>query len=322
MATLLQSIKEMIDNISVTDKQEESIETSTNNLDGHITNDENDLDVKSTFITGSYYRDTILRPLDDVDIFAVLDRKEWSDKYGNLPKPQAVLTKIKNKLNSISDYKDKVSQDRPCVTVKLSDKNFDILPSFEESFGGYLIPNHDLESWTYSYPEELTKNLKESHKNNDYKLKDIIKAVKYWNRENKKYIPSFHIEETMITIFSVNSFTNYEEGIRLWFDNAQYYLNKSRFKTENQYNKSIENVIAVKDELNKAKAHLDKKENAEAIQIWKDLFGKEFPVADENEAKNFAKKISTGSLKVASTGFISDTVGRNIPASKGFYGDL
>lgn len=322
MATLLHKIKEMIDNISVTDKQEDTINTATNNLSNHLTKDENDLDIDSTFVNGSYERDTMIRPLDDVDIFAVLNRDEWTDDYGNLPKPQAVLTKIKNKLNSISDYKDKVTQDRPCVTVTLKAINFDVLPSFEESFGGYLIPNYDLESWTYSYPEQLTNNLNDSHRKNDYKLKDVIKAVKYWNRENKKLIPSFQIEETMISYFNINKITNYEEAIRLWFNNSEYYLEKNKFKTSNQYDDAIKKIKSVQEKLNKAKDHIDNKENDKAIQIWKDVFGKEFRLSDVEEAKAFSKLLSEGSLKAASTGAISSTVGRNIPASKGFYGDL
>jgi hypothetical protein len=322
MATLLQKIKEMIDNISVTDRQEDTINTATNNLSNHLKKDENDLDIDSTFVNGSYERDTMIRPLDDVDIFAVLNRDEWTDDYRNLPKPQAVLTKIKNKLNSISDYKDKVTQDRPCVTVTLKAINFDVLPSFEESFGGYLIPNYDLESWTYSYPEQLTNNLNDSHRKNDYKLKDVIKAVKYWNRENKKLIPSFQIEETMISYFNINKITNNEEAIRLWFNNAEYYLEKNKFKTNNQYDDAIKKIKSVRDKLNKAKDHIDNKENDEAIQIWKDVFGKEFRLSDVEEAKAFSNQLSEGSLKAASTGAISSTVGRNIPASKGFYGDL
>lgn len=322
MATLLQKIKEMIDNISVTDKQEDTINTATNNLYNHLTKNENNLDIDSTFVNGSYERDTMIRPLDDVDIFAVLNRDEWTDDYGNLPKPQAVLTKIKNKLNSISDYKDKVTQDRPCVTVTLKAINFDVLPSFEESFGGYLIPNYDLESWTYSYPEQLTNNLNDAHRKNDYKLKDVIKAVKYWNRENKKLIPSFQIEETMISYFNINKVTNYEEAIRLWFNNAEYYLEKNKFKTSNQYDDAIKKIKSVRDKINKAKDHIDNKENDEAIQIWKDVFGKEFRLSDVEEAKAFSKQLSEGSLKAASTGAVSSTVGRNIPASKGFYGDL
>jgi len=40
------------------------------------------------------------------------------------------------------------------------------------------------------------------------------------------------------------------------------------------------------------------------------------------EAKNFAKSLSDGSLKISSSGLLSTTVGKSVSASKGFYGDI
>jgi len=320
--TLLECISGLIDNISVTDRQEENIEGSLSNLEGHLKDEDNDLHVTKTFTNGSYERDTIIRPLNDIDLFAVLDREAWKDESGNLPNPQSVLTKIKNYLNDQADYEGKVSQDRPCVTVKLSDKNFDVLPSFEEFGGGYLIPNYDLKSWTYSYPEQLTTNLDAIHRQRSYKVKPTIKAVKYWNREKGKLIPSYHIEEAAINIFSVNDFTNFEQSIRLWFNNAEYYLQSNKFKSNDDYTTSINRIKKVKGKLNEAKEKYDDGKEDEAIQIWKDVFGKEFPTADEDEAKNFSKSLSEGSLKISAAGTLSTTVGTAISASKGFFGDI
>src|SRR5690606_2321587 len=112
MPTLLQSISKLIENITVTDKQEENISSYVNNITTTLEEDET-LMLKETFLNGSYERDTIIRPLDDIDIFAVLDEEEWKDEYGNLPKPQSVLSKIKNFLDKQNDYKGKVKQDRP-----------------------------------------------------------------------------------------------------------------------------------------------------------------------------------------------------------------
>lgn len=320
--TLLECISGLIDNISVTDKQEENIKGSLSNLEGHLKDEDNDLHVTKTFTNGSYERDTIIRPLNDIDLFAVLDREAWKDEYGNLPNPQSVLTKIKNYLNDQPDYKDKVSQDRPCVTVKLSDKNFDVLPSFEEIGGGYLIPNYDLKSWTYSYPEQLTTNLDNIHRQRSYKVKPTIKTIKYWNREKGKLIPSYHIEESAINIFSLNDFTNFDQSIRLWFNNAEYHLQSNKFKSNDDYTTSINRIEKVKEKLNEAKEKYDDGKEDEAIQIWKDIFGKEFPTVDEDEAKNFSKSLSEGSLKISGTGTLSTTVGTAISASKGFFGDI
>ena len=191
--TLLQRIDGLIENISVTDRQEENIKGSVGNLTNCLKNKDSGLNVKEVFTNGSYERDTIIRPLNDIDLFAVLKKEEWNDKFGNLPNPQAVLTKIKDYLNGQNDYKDKAKQDRPCVTVVLSGKDFDVLPSFEQIGGGYQIPNYDLKSWTYSYPEQLTKHLNDVNRDRKYQVKPVIKVVKYWNRENNKIIPSYHI---------------------------------------------------------------------------------------------------------------------------------
>lgn len=317
--TVLQSISTFIDNITVTDKQEDNIKQSVSNIDGHLTNDENDLHINHTFTNGSYERDTIIRPLDDIDMFAVLNLEDWRDENGNYPSPQSVLTKFKNYLNGLHDYKGKVSQSRPCVSIELSNKTFDVLPSFRQELGGYLIPSHDLKGWTYTFPEKLTADLDEVHKKRNYKVKPTIKAVKQWNRLKGKIIPSFHIEEVAIGIFSVNSFTNYEESIRLWFNQAEYYLQASRFDSYDDYSSSLKKVKAVKDKLNDAKKLYDDGKEAEATAVWKEVFESEFPSAEAEEAKGYGKALSEGSLKMSPTGGISTTIGVTIPASKGFY---
>ena len=320
--TLLQSINQLIDNISVTDRQEENIKNSLSNLAGHLKDKDNDLHITTTFTNGSYERDTIIRPLDDIDTFAVLDAEKWKDEKGSLASPQSVLTKMKNYLNGLTDYKDKVSQDRPCVTVKLSDKNFDVLPSFAQDSGGYLMPNNDLQSWTYTFPEQLTTNLDNVNRVRDYKVKPTVKAIKYWNREKGKLIPSYHIEEVAISIFQMSAFTNFEQSIRIWFNNAEFYLSSGKFKSNDQYTTTFNRIASVKNKLNDAKKKYDDGKEDEAKQIWKDIFGKEFPSVDVDEAKNFSESLSQGTLKISSTGALSTSGGMAIAASKGFHGDL
>lgn len=322
MPTLLQCIDDLIDNISVSDRQEENIKSSVSNIEGYLNDEQNNLGISRTFLNGSYERDTNIRPLDDIDIFAVLDRDHWEDANGQLPNPQSVLSKFKNYLNGLSDYKDKVSQNRPCVTIELSDKDFDILPSFELAGGGYQIPSPDLKSWITTYPELLTFDLDSTHKKCNYKLKPLIKVIKYWNRDKGKIIPSFHIEEVAINIFKISSFKNFEEGIRLWFNNAEYNLQSYKLNSNDKYDSILKKIKWEKDKLNKAKAKYDIGNEGESIQIWKDVFGKEFPTVDIEEAKQFSKSLSVGSLKIGSSGLLSNTVGKAVSSSKGFFGGI
>jgi hypothetical protein len=324
MSTLLQSIDKFIENITVTDRQEENIDASFNNLKTNLMKDDSNLSVKEVFLNGSYERDTIIRPLDDIDLFAVIDETDYQDN-GADPNPQSVLTKFKNYLNSLNDYKDKVKQDRPCVTVVLSDKNFDVLPSLRKA-GALYIPNSDLTGWTFTDPKTHTKNLNDVNKlryngkNNN--VKSIVKAVKQWKREKNQNIPSFHIEEVAINIFNIWNFTNLEEGIRLWFENAEGNLQVGRFKSYDEYSKVKEKINQVKSKLQDAKKHLDGKKEGAAKKIWKDVFGKEFPAIDDEEAKNFSKSLSDGTLKYSATAGLSATIGSAMAASKGFYGDI
>lgn len=76
MPTLLQCIDTLIDNISVSDRQEENILASVSNIKGYLNDIDNGLSITRTFTNGSYERDTIIRPLDDIDIFAVLRRDD------------------------------------------------------------------------------------------------------------------------------------------------------------------------------------------------------------------------------------------------------
>ena len=321
MATLLQSITEFINNISVTDRQEENIKSSVGNLTSCLMNKESNLFVEDVFTNGSWERDTIIRPLNDVDLFAVLKKSDWQDEYGNLPSPQSVLTKIKNYLNDQNDYKGKVKQDRPCVTVELSDKNFDILPSFDNGLGGFYIPNYDLKSWTTSNPQKLTDDLNNSNRNRKFKVKPTIKSVKSWNRGIDKLIPSYHIEEIAISIFLFKDFTNYEESIRMWFNNAEFYMLTEKFKSTSDYDAAKTKLAKVKKKLNEAKDLLDKGEEYKAKEIWKEIFGKDFPLTDEEEAKNFSKAMQEGTLKVTAAGILSTISGKAVQISGGFHGE-
>lgn len=320
MSTLLQSISILIDNITVTDRQEANIENSVANLDAHLKKEESGLSVLDTFTNGSWERDTIIRPLDDVDIFCVLKREDWEDEDGELPSPQSVLSKMRNYLNGLNDYKDKVSQNRPCVTITLSDKNFDVLPSFDVEGVGYYIPNYDLQSWTISDPKKLTTDLNSTHASYGYKLKQTIRAIKYWNRENGKLIPSYHIEETAIDLFIFSSFTNYEISIRTWFNSAV--LIPARFKSHQQYEDAHNKMKAAKEDLNEAKSLFDNDKKDEAIKIWKSMFGKEFPSTDKAEARAYSQQLTEGTLKVSSAGTIGSSTGVYAKSVGGFYGEV
>lgn len=317
--TLEKAIDKFVENITVTDKQEDVIDSAFSNIESLLLDEDCNLSVKDVFLNGSYVRDTMIRPLDDIDVFAVLDAADYYEN-GERPNPQSVLTKFKNYLGGLPDYKDKVSQDRPCVTIELSKLKIDVLPALRE-YGALHIPNESLTEWVLTAPKTHTSKLDTVNSLRDGKVKDIVKVVKSWKKQNDYKIPSFHIEEIAISIFNICSFSNLEEGIRKWFKYAKSYIMIDRFNTENQYNAALKAINAVADELSDAKSKLDDKKEAEAIKIWHDIFGNDFPTISEEEAKRMSSLLSEGKLRYGAATGLSAMSGHAVAASKGFYGE-
>ena len=112
---------------------------------------------------------------------------------------------------------------------------------------------------------------------------------------------------------------------------------KERNTKELEYNKRIQVEIEkarqegiqatlikdiVKSRLAEAKRLIDDNKVGEAKKIWKDIFGREFPVLDEEDAKNIADASKKGALKYSATTGLSTIAGSAMAASKGFYGDV
>jgi hypothetical protein len=318
--TLLQAINKFNEKITVTDRQEGVISASIENLESNLLDPGCGLNADETFLNGSYERDTIIRPLDDVDIFLVLDTEKYFEN-GALPDPVKVLQKIKGCLNNVPEYEGKVKRDTPCITIELSKIDFDVLPSFPAFNDIYYIPTYDLSGWTISQPTLLTSQLEEVNRKRKYLVKPLVRSIKKWNVINDKLIPSFHIEEIAIWIFDYQEIKNLYQGILLWFRNAKSRFDISKFKDQNSLEKAVKKYDATLQKLEEADEGYSKGDEEKAIAIWKEIFGVDFPTIDEEEAKNFSKALTEGGLKSNATGELSTSIGVTAVASKGFFGD-
>ena len=319
MATLLQAINQFIENITPSDLQEDVVQGAYDNLEGYLTSDECTLNIKEVFLNGSYIRGTMIRPINDIDVFAVIDDTDYYIN-GQVPNPQSVLTSFKNYLNSIGDYKDKCRQDRPCITIDLSKLHIDVLPALRHA-GALSIPDSSLTRWIFTDPKTHNQNFSDMDRRCNYKAKDIVKAVKRWKNDRSLPLPSFQTEVIAIYIFNLFPFKNAEEGIRLWFEHAEGYLTQGMSGSYNQYLTVRDAIRDTKSKLNQAKIYVDDGNQAAATKIWKEVFQRDFPAVDVNEARSFGEAIRDGGLKWSATTGLSTIAGSAIAASKGFYGE-
>ena len=181
-----------------------SIDTIKSRLTSYFGNE-----VIDKIVFGSYTRETILpRKVDeksDIDLMVV-----FKNTYNY--KPQTFL----NRLKSFAETKysrSEIYQSSPTIVLELNHIKFELVPAYI-SYGMYCIPKNSSE-WMYTNPNSFNENLIRCNKNNLYKIKPVIRLLKYWNIENNfRQLSSFELEskiadEMIYSYISCTSYTDY-----------------------------------------------------------------------------------------------------------------
>lgn len=216
--TVLQYFNDLSSRLNLTDRQIESINASRNRILTALQASSKIFLIyqKPCFYTGSYSRDTIIRPLDDIDLYIRINYSKHAE--GKSPREIMVLF-IQAIKKTLPMTPMKVSP--PCIEIKFSDKRFEVVPvvSYKDNTDLYDIPTSDLKGWELCYPTLPNKWLTQANKRNGGFFIPLIKMVKQWIRNNnlRKPIKSFHIELLTDLAFSEYSIENYPIGIYLWF---------------------------------------------------------------------------------------------------------
>ena len=177
-----------------------------------------------SFLTGSYSRNTSIRPPKDVDFFIVLNDK----KYGDL-KPSELLNLLEKTLKEILPDTT-IFQQTHSVTIEYDEEfSIDVIPAFEINSELYKIPHvsENSDIWLESNPKIHGEKLTEANDATNGLLVPIVKLLKAWKRDKCSYVKSFHLELLAIEIINNSDVESYATGINLFFDNAGNYLENS-----------------------------------------------------------------------------------------------
>jgi hypothetical protein len=200
-------------NIEPTSSQIDSIISSHTHLRQNILQKLNY--VKNTILTGSYKRKTLIRPINDIDVFVILN---YQPNTPITPTPQSILNKLKSDLQT--SYSDStIKQDKPCITLEFQKYKFELTPAIESNPSGlkyYYIPNQsNLNNWLQiDDPEILGAKL--SYQNNNrfnQMLIPLIKMMKKCKQKNKLNQPkSFEME--ILAMNNLSLFNTYRQGVQ------------------------------------------------------------------------------------------------------------
>ncbi len=263
-----------------------------------------------TFLSGSYRRDTAIRPqlIDgvlqrpDVDVIAVTNHTEEDE-------PQSVLDAL-NKALADSGYKN-LKVNRRSIAVTLAGVDMDVVPVIEDG-DAYLIPDNQLEKWLNTNPPAHTQWTIDVNKAAGGRFKPLVKLTKWWRRVHLSDLkrPKGFILECLVAKHMNYFQANYEilfvellEAIRDAYGldvllGAVPHIEDPGVPGSNVFSnvtaeefKTFYNKIKVQAELaRKAKNETD---DVEALKLWRQVLGQRFPAST---ATKKSENSSTNSL--------------------------
>lgn len=267
-----------------------------------------------TFLSGSYKRDTAIRPTRvggvhqraDVDIIAVTN-------HTSQDAPEVVLDAVHQALVD-AGYKN-LTVNRRSVNVKLVTVDMDVVPVIENG-DAYLIPDIHLEKWLDTNPEAHTDWTVTTNAKADGRFKKLVKLFKWWRRlhmpadlkrpkgfileclvaEHMSYIET-NLETLFVTLLATIRDAYYltvilgqvpsleDPGVP--GNNVFSAVTADEFKTF--YNKLSEQAALAR----KAKDETDDKET---LRLWREVLGSCFPASASQRS---ASEIATSLLRPA-----------------------
>ena len=296
--TVDQSFQKFLSNLNPTDRQRQRIQKTRESIDAALINDPRiflNTQKQISFLTGSYSRRTIIRPLDDIDLYVRIH-------YGEHAKGQSPLSIMRLMASAIRKRypnNTSVKVDSPCIVVSFFDYKFEIVPAYGHDYDLdlYSVPAPGSGEWMQCYPNVPYEWLAAcNHTNNNY-FTPLIKMLKLWNRHNSVKLKSFHLELLTEKVFSsVTGIYSYPQAIYdwmlcvkelIWSNDYPFIIEPGKSYTyvdEYMYEKRLKlHMIRRKLDVGLKKAErawnfYRKGRFAASKRIWNNMFGPKFPV--------------------------------------------
>lgn len=225
MATTLDPVlRDILAGIEPTATQKEGAQRSHNYLRDLLNAGHMAARIHRSYLSGSYARDTAIRPLDDVDIIFEIDPAAWSRGFSLFeptPEPERVLESFAAAIRRRYPVSSVYGQ-RRSVRLELNHLDIDVVPAIPETNDPVLIRVPDRESgdWIKSSPQRHSENATRANKKHSGKFKPLVKLLKFWNSNLPDTVrcKSFLIETIAVRLFDEIAFDSIEHGLLFFWD--------------------------------------------------------------------------------------------------------
>lgn len=189
--TVPQAMADLMTAIEPNDAEREKASKQQQNLRAAL--DEH-LALKATYLSGSYRRRTLIRPVDDIDLLVVLDHDKHSiglDAAG----ARRALDLVEAALRKAYPKTEMVRHDR-CIQLKFSGTGigFDVVPVIQLTEHEFYIPDTRRGKWITTNPREVERLVTEANKRSDGYLVPLVKLLKAWKDAADAPVRGFHLE--------------------------------------------------------------------------------------------------------------------------------
>ncbi|HYQ96946.1 MAG TPA: hypothetical protein VEO92_01155, partial [Candidatus Nitrosocosmicus sp.] len=275
-------------NLEITDRQESIVGNCRENVVATLKK-KLALHGQEARVIGSWDRNTLTRYLveGDVDLMVILHHgknQHWDTASGAAAALSAVKSILKDRYPNTE-----MVIDTNCVTMKLDQFKFDVVPAFANVAGYYTIPDTRRQAWIPTNPIKFQELVTQVNKVMSGDFVPLIKMMKGWNREQGWPIRGFHLECMMYHRYKsyTQSYT-YNSMMKTLFDALPGYLlqptyDPVTFDRVDGYLDSAGTRAAVVAKAKTAAAKAaeaygdEEKYPSVAIREWKDLLGEFFP---------------------------------------------
>jgi hypothetical protein len=282
-STLPQGFQILRERLEITGLQASIVSTRQQNVRAAV---ERRMNVRDSFLTGSYMRNTMIAPLQeaDVDIFIVL-----SDEYFRTGGQAYILDKVRAVLLETYSRTPNISRDGQAVTITFTDFKVDVVPAFTRPGGGFLIPNTIQNEWVATDPRKHITIWSDANRAHNGDLVPLIKMIKGWNKQNGDQFYSFHLECLILQVLNNVTISSFPSGVRYVFDKArsavrQFIADPAGYANVGRYLDTQEKINAVVNRLESAYTRAVKAEECaargnmkDAYDYWQLVFGSYFP---------------------------------------------
>lgn len=237
----------------LSEDEKKSIRKSIDTLELHLRNWEHYDSIEYHDYFGSFSRSTILpRQYDsDSDIDYMI---KFKDAFNITP--QTYLNWLKQFANKYYS-RSEIHQDFPTIALELNHIKFELVPAVCPWGGNELqipAPRSIILKWINTDPEQLRVTELNANVICDFKLKPMIRLMKYWNIQNGRIVSSYELEKCLSSFVYIRCKTL--EDYFYYAAENMYFANLTqigRFKLD-RLKEKVKQIKQYKSQWNEVKA--------------------------------------------------------------------